>query len=343
MSTKTIEVLGKIAVVNLDIHTWTGRKKLRREDIKGMVPPSTLASLGSKRIVDPKRVAIFETLKRRAERMLSSIGIRLLGGYGIPLDRVQEVVSTLGELRQEFLQAKDQFLVQYDNSIENWISEQGEWGDIIRTVVSPRSEVDRQLGFGWQVFQIQSVSGAENTGIEEEMGGLSDQLFAEVSKEATRIFEESFLMKASVKQRAVGQILPIQNKLHGLAFLDPRALVMSNFLDEVMQSMPKTGSVQGRDLSALFGLLVILSSPDKIRQYGQRLLDGESFDNKDLASVYGLFDHIEDDEGEDDDLVATTDAEESVEDDDSESDPATSDIAHQQSTDSDQEVVGWSW
>lgn len=49
------QILSKLLLVDLNVSIWSGRKKLRAEDL-GVdlnLPPSELASLGSKRITDP--------------------------------------------------------------------------------------------------------------------------------------------------------------------------------------------------------------------------------------------------------------------------------------------------
>lgn len=64
----------------------TAGKKLRTEDLGAGVtlPPSELASLGSKKIINSDELKEFENLKRRAVRLLELNGVRFLGGYGLP-------------------------------------------------------------------------------------------------------------------------------------------------------------------------------------------------------------------------------------------------------------------
>lgn len=306
------KVLDKVALVHLDVSTWSGRKKLRPEDIKGSVPPKKLASLGSKRIVDPKKVAVFESLKRRAERLLGAIGVRTMGTYAVPIDRVKELNESLREIKEEFLREKDWFLDSYHASVEAWIDEQEEWGEIIRSAITPVSEVRNQLGFTWQVFHVQPT-GIDDDGLSEEVGGLAGRLFNEISREATRIFEESFLMKTKVGQRALRPIRAIQEKLQGLAFLDARAYVLSKFLDQILSTLPKVGSIEGEQLNKLFGLLIVLSSPTKVAKYGQDLLDGVDVTDSELISLSGM-----DDEDEENEEVEATSIEQ---DDDTDAEP----------------------
>lgn len=287
MQQEKVQVLEQVALINLDVHTWSGRKKLRPEDIKGNVPPKKLASLGSKRIVDPKKVATFESLKRRAERLLGSVGIRMMGTYAVPVDRVKELIVGITDIRNEFEKEKASFLSSYHTSVEAWIAEQAEWGEIIRSAITPVADIRSQLSFGWQVFHVQPT-GLDDTGLEQEIGGMAGQLFNEISREAARIFEESFLMKTKIGQRALRPIRSIQEKLKGLSFLDGRASALSDFLDTTLAGVPKVGSIEGEHLNKLFGLLIVLSSPAKVAQYGQDLLDGKCITDSDLIVLSGL-------------------------------------------------------
>lgn len=291
MQLDNAQVLEKVVLINLDVHTWSGRKKLRPEDIKGDIPPKKLASLGSKRIVDPKKVATFESLKRQAERLLGSVGIRVMRTYAVPLDKVKELIDGLNEIRGEFEDSKAKFLSSYHTSVEAWIAEQNEWGDIIRSAITPVGDIRDQLSFGWQVFGVQPT-GLDDSGLEQEISGMAGKLFDEISREAARVFEESFLMKTKVGQRALRPIRSIQEKLKGLSFLDGRAAALSDFLDDTLNALPKVGSIEGEHLNKLFGLLIVLSSPAKVSQYGQDLLDGKCITDGELIALSGL-DEIE--------------------------------------------------
>ena len=70
--------LTDVIVVSLDVRIWSGRKKLRPEDLttSGRLPPKDLVSLGSKKIFDPKALKPFVDVKRRAETRCQAIGVR---------------------------------------------------------------------------------------------------------------------------------------------------------------------------------------------------------------------------------------------------------------------------
>lgn len=295
MQNQEATVLDKIVLFNLDIHIWSGRKKLHHDDIEGKIPPKKLASLGSKKICDPTKVAKFASVKRRAERLLYSVGFRLMGAYAIPLDRVKEVLDELKLMQAEFDSLKVNFLNTYHQGIEQWISEQKEWGKIIRPHITPVSYIRNQLSFGWQVFHVHP-STADSEGFEDEVNGMAGKLFNEISSDAATIFENSFLMKTRVTQKAIPQVHELQDKLQGLAFIDGKASAIAKMMAQTLGSIPKTGPIEGNELNKLLGLLVVLSSQKKIVEYGQRILDGEDVTTSHLKALSGVEDDSEDDD-----------------------------------------------
>src|SRR5690606_6491410 len=109
--------LKNVVVLQLDVHTWTGRKKLSKADLKNVtdeqIPPDTLASLGSKRISNPDELLWQERLKARAERACLAVGTRFLGGYAVPVAKLDELVNELTSIRDEWNVAKEEFLDNY--------------------------------------------------------------------------------------------------------------------------------------------------------------------------------------------------------------------------------------
>ena len=106
----SIQTLDKLLICHIDCSIWSGRKKLRPEDFRlangSQLPPKDVASLGSKKICDPEALANFERLKKEAQRLCEQVGVRFLGGYAVPEDRIDQIVPELDRIGQEFAQCK---------------------------------------------------------------------------------------------------------------------------------------------------------------------------------------------------------------------------------------------
>lgn len=259
-----METLNKLVVVMLDIHLWTARKKLRAEDLKaaGELPPETLASLGSKRVCDPKKLAPFSALKRRAERTCESVGVRFLGGYAIPEERLNEVVNDLKEIEAEAHRAKAAFLADYQDTVDQWVATNAAWGEIILRAVEPASRVAAQIRFGHQAFRIGAAAddGAEgNDGLSEAVAGLGDRLIYEISRDAQALWDASLQGRDEVTQRALRPLKAIQRKLDGLTFIDSRINGLILRIEQGLEALPKAGIIKGQDLNLLAGLVLQLA------------------------------------------------------------------------------------
>jgi hypothetical protein len=277
-----VEVLNKVVALNLDIHLWSARKKLRKEDLKRIqsdqIPPPEVASLGSKKICDPKEIAIFDALKRRASRACSAVGVRFLGGYAIPQDKVPDLIKELDEIGAEFDRHKSQFIKRYDAIVGMWIASHPQWEAVIRRSITPVKQVESAISFGYQAFRVAPVSGSEDQedSLIQKTSGLADRLFFEVATQAEKTLEESFKGKATVTRRAIRPLIAIREKLDGLSFLDARVTPVMTWIEELLDKLPKSGPIEGSALMGIESALVTLSSPDRIKALGESRLFGES-------------------------------------------------------------------
>ena len=101
----TMAVLDKTVCLQLSASLWSGRRRLRAEDLGSAadsLPPGDLASLGSLKLCDPKRLARLGNIKRAAERDLRRVCVQFLGGYATDADNVSALVSKLTSHQQRF-------------------------------------------------------------------------------------------------------------------------------------------------------------------------------------------------------------------------------------------------
>jgi len=263
-------ILNKIVIVMLNISLWAGRKKLREEDLteKGIdassLPPEKLASLGSKRIVSTDAVNSFMTLKRRAERACLSVGVRCLGGFGIPEEKLDELKIELDEVKAKFLKDKVKFLNEYEVTVDAWATENPEWESAIRRAVDPKAVVEAQLQCSYTVFKFKAAEGAEET-LEEEVKGLRGQLSRETAQMAKTAWEATFKGKLQVTQRAVNSLKSIHEKLDGLSFLDGSVVSLSQSVQSIINQCAGKTPIEGVDLMAINGVLATLMDLDRVR------------------------------------------------------------------------------
>ena len=149
-------ITDQITLVVLGVNIWSGRKKLRPEDLKlgTEIPPEDLVSLGSKRICNPEALKEFHRLKKVGERACLHVGTRFLGGFAIPNCHAESLADQLATVKTAFDAQTLTFLSGYDQALEAWISSLPAWEAPIRRAIEPANVVGGRLRFGFQLVQI---------------------------------------------------------------------------------------------------------------------------------------------------------------------------------------------
>lgn len=272
-----LDVLNDIVALHLQINLWSARKKLTPEDFgDAELPPEQLASLGSKKICDPKELRVFGAIKSRAFAILDRIGVRFLGGWAIPKSRSDEALSVLSELKTEFVEAKLAFLNRYDEAVREWIASNPGWENLIAGSLVSVDYVDRKLAFNWQMFSVGVTNSSSNNGFDDEVQSLGDTLFSEIAKTASEVWHKSYAGKVEVNRRALSSIRTLSSKLHGLTFVEPRVAPVAALVETALTRVKGKGPVFGANLVLLQGLLTLLQNSAAMLEHGQKILEGQS-------------------------------------------------------------------
>ena len=272
------KILKHLMVLNLEVNIWSAQKKLSPSDFGGVkLPPDDLASLGNKKICNPESLRIFTTLKARAVTMLDRIGVRFLGGWGIPENQADQVVKELKIIHDEFMEAKDSFLKTYDQNILDWINQHPEWKNIIKNSTVDANHVSRRMGFRWQLYQVVPPKKKSiNEGLKDEVSFLGSTLYHEVAKVAEDTWNKCYSGKEKVSQKAISPLKSIHQKLNGLSFIDPCAAPIADLMETAFSQIPHKGFIQGADLLILHGILALLRDPDALVRHGNELIKGKT-------------------------------------------------------------------
>jgi hypothetical protein len=276
--------LNDVVVVSLDVRIWSGRKKLRPEDLtaSGRLPPKDLVSLGSKKIFDPKALKPFVDVKRRAEARCQAIGVRFARAFAIPKAAAKSVIAELNGLAERFRQAREAFLATYDEELTRWKAQHPGYERLIEAELLPKAFVGSKFAFGYDVFAINTVDGDGELAVLMEQGGagnltlgLAGALYEEVASESREFVRQSLAGRDAVTQKFLRPVRAIREKLAGLAFLDPAIAPLVTSIDEVLGATPKRGKIDGASLAALRGVVMLLTDPARMREHGRLVLQGE--------------------------------------------------------------------
>jgi len=276
--------LNDVIVVSLDVRIWSGRKKLRPEDLtaSGRLPPKELVSLGSKKIFDPKALKPFVDVKRRAEARCQAIGVRFARAFAIPKAAAKSVIAELNGLAESFRAVREAFLATYDEELARWKAQHPGYERLIEAEFLPKAMVGSKFAFGYDVFAINAVDGDGELATLMEQGGagnltlgLAGALYDEVASESRDFVRQSLAGRYAVTQKFLRPVRAIREKLAGLAFLDPAIAPLVESIDEVLAATPKKGKIDGASLAALRGVVMLLTDPARMREHGNLVLQGE--------------------------------------------------------------------
>jgi len=272
----TTNVLNNVAIVHLDVHIWSGRKKLRPEDLKLQgqeIPPEDLASLGSKRTLSAKALAPFDKYKKRAERACQELGFRFLSGYAIPLDKLKELNVSLNEIRDLFRDEQKNFIKNYDQEVQDWINAHPDWKEVIRSAITPLDVVKERISFAYYIYQISAEQiTADKEDLDDAVSSMGDQILREVAKASSEIFDKSFLGRETIRAVSMQKLIGRQrDKLSSLVFVDHRLAAVVERIDQGLAALPKTGKLEGSDLNAVAGILSFMRDPQSSLTHGERI------------------------------------------------------------------------
>lgn len=281
-----IKILDQLLLVDLSgIHLWTARKKLKPEMLEGKLPPAILASLGSMRVIDPEKLKPFEKIKRQATKVVEECGVKFLGGYAVSQENIQEVVDRLEALKTQFYDLKNNFLPNYDRWITEWINkgwEKQEWRDAIRHSVTPKAQVDAGMQFGYAACRVApDGDGHLSNTLGSQVRGLSDQLYAETADTAERLLETGLATRGHVTQTTLNTVRKINAKLRGLMFLSNDVKALTDHIEAVLATLPKSGVVNGTQYNSVVTLVSALSDEASIKRLVKNLnvANGHSSDD----------------------------------------------------------------
>ncbi len=270
-----LKIADKMLCIAPDIRIWSARTVMQSEDfgdLKDNLPPSDIAKLGTKLLIDPVKLRPFAMYKSRVTSLLSRHGIPFLpGSWLVPAEKASEINMTLTQIQAEFNQAKAAFMAEYDGICTSWLNEHKEHADMLRNSMASPDYVRSRLSFGWRTFGFRMT---RNSNIRGEMEHLADSVFADIAKESRVVWREVFEGRETVTQRALNPIRQLAEKLRGLSFVHPNVANATSLTQSCLEAMPAKGNIEGAHLGMVFALLTLLSNPAALEDATLRMSKG---------------------------------------------------------------------
>ena len=269
-----MEVLDQTVWIHINYRTWQGKKTLTRQEIQrysdpDRTPPEDLITPGTKAIADPERLKKITSLGKRISRECEKVCLKAFGAYGTSLEAGDALMTRLQGFKDEHNALLAEYLDDYETSNDAWVKEHPEWEEWLRNSMLSRSEIENRFKFEYQAYKISS--GGEGTlmtsGLEQEQNGLFGQLLLEIERMANDAWIRSFENKDKTSQKALRPIKTILNKLETLSYISGKVGALINRVKAVLDALPKSGAIEGADLSSVCGLMNLLCSSQKMSAY----------------------------------------------------------------------------
>lgn len=270
--TKPDHLLAGVEIVHLDIRIFTGQRKLEPGDFDrvrpGDLPDQTVASLGSKRTVSPETLAPLKAIRYRAEKVCSSHGVRFMGAYAVPQDRISDVSQQLAQLMAEFRQEKDRFLQDYDDLVDEWVRENPKFEDQIRRAKLPVDVVRSRFHAAFTIYRVTASDQDATSSLESAPSSLLEAVLGDTLNELSSHIERTKVLvnEQTLRAEARKTITAAAEKLQRFSFLTPDGS-LSALATLLMNAVAGSGQIAGNEYRQVKAILDNLWDMDKLRLY----------------------------------------------------------------------------
>ncbi len=272
-----IKIADRMLCIAPDIRIWSARTKMQAEDfgdLKDDLPPSDIAKLGTKLLIDPAKLRPFAMYKSRVTSLLSRHGVPFMpGSWLIPADAASAINKALTQIQAEFDHARDTFMAEYDTTCAAWVAQHSEHATMLQNSMASPDYVRSRLSFGWRAFSLRMT---KHSNIKDELTNLGNSVFEDIGKQATVVWKEIFDGRETVTQRALGPIRTLSEKLRGLAFVHPQVAHAAELVRNCLEAQPARGNIEGAPLGMVFALLTLLSNPTALEDATSRMAKGKA-------------------------------------------------------------------
>lgn len=214
-------------------------------------------------------------------RILNAVGVKLGDMTVVPLTKLDDVQKSLDELNVQWKLEVDDVINNYDLIIDQHCAENQDVAHLIREHSIPAQQFRSR-------FKMRLLTPLALTPLQDEDDSaladeLSENLWAEIAKEASKIYSSSWFSNykpvSRVSQKIRNPINRVVNKMLDLSFLDESLMTVCSTITDVMRSLPSTGYIEKKDFDRLTRWMLVMSDEDKLRLHAENSTSASAFVN----------------------------------------------------------------
>lgn len=252
---------------------WTGTAAMRRSDYEvgkdGSIPSEAVtASYGLKKVIDPKRLSVFDALKKRAFTVLENAGLPFCKGTVVPVTNAPAVSDELRSIAEEYNRLRAELLANLPAYYQEWNARNPEFASRLpqpsANVVAEKINAD----FAVFAFQPAGVGVDKNDSLTRSVNGLFDEVIHDVAGRAKQLLTRSVLGKTpdDLSQRTLNAVRMMSQKLQSLQFINSGVRPLRELVDRLLSLMPAKGSkFSPNQYATLSGALALLCDESLLR------------------------------------------------------------------------------
>ena len=280
------DLMSTASIVHAEMHSWTGSVRIKTEDfppeVLAALPPKTLASLGSKNLLDDDILKAFRAMNSELNALLRRYGIPFLGASLVPDTDMPALTEELKNLKVVYDAQVDVLFDNYLMYCEEWVLKQPvQWRDMIRRAQPDITGLRRKFGFDWQVYKIDVQSSGSDSLYGEGLAtacmdsierGVYEDLAKRVADQWRRVNgKDSF---AGMRTKVLGTILDKAESCAAFApSLRPFCTLMRAAVANATQKNPSP------DAEAIFrAVMSTFSSADDLAEWCKRMASAADTD-----------------------------------------------------------------
>lgn len=286
-----INIVDKIIIVHPTVSFWSGRRKLDPSDI-GYNPPEGLVSLGNKRIVPQGALRPFESIKKRLDRTVLKYGVRLIGGYAVPEDCIDELAQKLKAFEQEFANMKADFISNFGQHVDEQVANFPDWENRLRQAAADIEPVlEDKFQCEYRAYKlVPPGSDSDEQGINDKFIR-DEELLSQACTEIAAMADKLVLRlvgQEPIKVTFLNYLKAIREKVLNLCSMERKFFGKLLYLiDKVLGEMPDKGFIEDLDRKKLASLVLLLKNANEEPQKTE-MLAGNYDDPEDLVKAMGF-------------------------------------------------------
>lgn len=217
-------------LVFLHTRLYGGATTLKPEDIglnADNLPPSDIAQLGKKFLINPKDLTRVQSAAKSVRYKLEQKAVKVEGAFFIPEaiagSLLEEIDAAIDETKNEI----EIFLNDFDRKAKTWRDAHPEWSELLadaptRETLAGRMKIKRTA------VQVGEIEGGE----EEFANSLLTEILSGVNQVGSHLYKMA--QRDVLKGRSMMPVRSLQKKLAAYGFLSPELFQLSHDLGELL-------------------------------------------------------------------------------------------------------------